>query len=121
MTQLRIRSIESSLIPKMHPSLIPHLNLGAQVSGGFRYKLDNAILSLLCEVRVIKIKHVVVIDAPVDGRSRAVVPYGLKQAPRCQMALGNAQITKAMEQFCVDGILVGNCKEFGSRRMLGAS
>ena len=50
-------------------------------------------LALLCEVRVIKIKHVVVVDAPVDGRSCAVVPHGLKQAPRCQMALGNAQVT----------------------------
>lgn len=45
-----------------------------------------------------------------------MVPYCLKQAPRCEMALGDAQITKAMEQLRVDGIAECDCEELDRRQ-----
>ena len=46
-----------------------------------------------------------------------MVPYRLKQAPRCEMALGDAQIAKAVEQLRVDRIAECDCEELGRRQL----
>ena len=97
----RIRPAEALFIPKVDAGFVLQVEVYVEIGEGRASMGDSSILSVVAQVRCVKVKDIVVFDAISGGTARRVIPDALKQTSGHQPAVGQTKRWQPAKKFGV--------------------